>query len=222
MLSEEFTEEQIRAYLGKVEVTPRASIQFDVTAAATQHNKRSGRVLSEYARVSIEGGLTSVEIRGTILHGYEGCAIMLSDYSFHDISWKVRHRVNMVTLGHEEGCEEIIFKGEKIIIRVSPRVHPGGGLWSSPGAVPPLNVVSVIMLFSNMNENSIWELLDLARDRGRARSTFVSKKDEYTTLFPKSSRESPWTRDNTDGSWMRFAPTNYLRRTNGWGLSLPS
>lgn len=218
MLSEEFTEKQVRDYLSRVEVVPRASIQFDVTAAATQHNKRSGRVLSEYARVSIEGGLTSVEIRGKIIHGYDGCAIMLSDYSFHDISWKVRHRVNTVTLGDQE----LVFEGSGLNIRISPRVHLGGGLWSFPGTVLPLNAASVLLLFSNMNENSIWELLDLAQDRGRARSTFVSRKDEYNTLFPKSSREYPWTQDNPYGSWMRFAPTNYLRRTNGWGLSLPS
>ncbi len=79
-----------------------------------------------------------------------------------------------------------------------------------------LNTVSALIAFSRMNEHAIRDLSDLASHKGAARSTFVSGKEEYDSLFPKSSQEYPWR-----WGFSAVYPTPYLNRTNGWGLSLP-
>lgn len=215
-----FTEGQIRSYFAGIELIPHELTQFDVTSN-NQRRKRSSccKALGGYTRVDATHGVISVGIRGIPVphQGYE--TPIAGKDSSSEIAWQISHCISTVTLSREE----LTLEGEGLTVHVSPSVHLGGsdrGVLGSPrGDVVPLNIASVLMSFSRMNETAAYELIDLVHDKGGARSTFVSGKREYDSLFPESSREYPWRQDNIPGFLVNY-PTPYLERTNGWGLSL--
>lgn len=209
-----FTEEQIRHLFGGIGLIPPGSTQFDITNS--ERRKRSSlTTLGNYTRVDTIDGVISVKIRGFSMPYQGGYEIPI-----FEVPWEVSHCIDAIDLGDKE-CT---LKGEGLTIYVGPRTHLGGSdralLGSSRGGMLTLDTISIILAFSTMNEKAIWELLDMTRDRGRVRSTFVSREEEYNTLFPKSSKEDPWRQDYIPG-FLTDYPIFYLKRTNGWGLSLP-
>lgn len=218
-----FTEGQIRSYFAGIELIPHELTQFDVTSN-NQRRKRSSCVtlLGGYTRVDVAAdGIISVGIRG-IPVSHQGHEIpIMGKNSSSEIAWQVSHCINTVTLDGQI----LLFEGSGLNIRISPGVYLGGSnrslLGNPRGCAVSLNTVSALIAFSRMNEHAIRDLSDLASHKGAARSTFVSGKEEYDSLFPKSSQEYPWRRDNIPG-FLADYPTLYLKRTNGWGLSLLS
>lgn len=217
------TEELIRHHFAGIELIPHELTQSNVANNSRRH-KRSGYrsvALGNYTRVdTTDDGALYVGVRGIPVphQGYE-IPIMGKNPS-SEIAWQIRHCISTVTLSREE----LTLRGEGLTVHVSPSVHLGGSnrslLGSSRGDVLPLNAASVLMAFSNMNEIAICELFDLVHYKGCGRSMFVSGKREYDSLFPESSKESPWEHDNIPGLRTSY-PIPYLNRTNGWGLSLP-
>ncbi len=216
-----FTEGQIRSYFAGIELIPHELTQFDVTSN-NQRRKRSSchTALGGYTRVDTVDEVVSVGIRG-IPVSYQGYEVpIMGKNPSPEIAWQIRHCISTATLSREE----LTLRGEGLTVHVSPSVHLGGSnrslLGSSRGDVLPLNAASVLMAFSRMNEIAIYELFDLVHYKGCGRSMFVSGKREYDSLFPESSKESPWEHDNIPGLRTSY-PIPYLTRTNGWGLSLP-
>lgn len=215
------TEEQIRNLFSEIGLISHELTQFNIENEYLRYKSSSrGVSLGEYTLVdTADDGAISVKIRGS-LNLYEGYEVPLTGGSSREVSWQVGDVITEVVMTREE----LTLQGEGLSIYASPSVYLGGGkslFGSSRGDVLPLNVLALLVAFSNMNEYMIYSLIDLVSDSGKGKASYLYSREEYRSLFPGRDEEEFWY-----WRWcVGYPNAKYsfdLEKTNGWRLSLPS